>query len=225
MELEYKGERGEKSFVKVPVVKASTKEEPSWVEVCVEDIPQDVFNAVVMLGLKHFVNGGMTKITGTKDGASMKAAFEIATKNVDNIYTGKVRMPSGVSRSKVSGAVKTEAMRLARLLIKDALKASGKKVSHIPAKEITAAAKLYLEGEAGAEIITVAENNIKEREEKEQSQKGALAGILSTINIDPKLVAAAEAKAKKGRKTTEDKKASAGVLQRSKPGTEARTQH
>ena len=81
------------------------------------------------------------------------------------------------------------------------------------------------EGEAGAEIITVAENNIKEREEKEQSQKGALAGILSTINIDPKLVAAAEAKAKKGRKTTEDKKASAGVLQRSKPGTEARTQH
>lgn len=225
MQLEVEGKDPEKSYIRVPVVKASTKEDPSWVEVCVEDIPQDVFNAVVMLGLKHFVNGGMTKIVGSKTDASRKAAMEIATKNVENVYLGKVRMPSGVSRSKVSGAVKTEAMRLARLLIKDALKASGVKVSHVPAKEITAAAKVYLESEAGAEVVTIAEANIKEREEKEKSQKDVLSIAIKGIKVDPKLVAAANEKAAASRKITENKKASAGVVQRAKPGTEARTQH
>lgn len=194
MEIVVDDKDPEKTYIRVPIVKASTKDDPSFVEVCYDDLPVDVLKAVLIAGCKVYLNQGMSKITGTKTDASRKAAMEIAATRLEMLYEGKIRMPSGV-RTKISGAVKTEAMRIARLIIKDALKAAGEKVSHYAAKEITALATELVNGEQGKDILAQAQATIAERQKKEESLKGLI--DLSKIKPDANLVAKANAKNKK----------------------------
>lgn len=192
MEIAVEDKNPDNSYIRVPIVKASTKEDPSFAEVCIEDLPEDVYKEVLIQGLKTLLNRGMSKITGTKTDDSRKAVMEVAAGNLQNLYDGKIRMSAGV-RSKVSGAVKTEAMRIARLIIKDALKAAGEKVSHYAAKEITALATELINGEQGKDILAQAQAAIAERSKKEESLKIDL----SKIKADPKLVAKANERNKK----------------------------
>lgn len=186
-------------YIVVPVTKAK-----QTVEIDVDALPADVYKEIMLQGLKHFVNGGMGEIktAGLKDDALAKAqdvAMQVADENLNKIYSGKIRMTKG-TRTKVSGAVKTEAMRLARMIIKQAIKDDGGKVSHYSAKDITAAAKEWLETtEEGKECFAQAEKNIKARVETEAKAKIDL----SSIKPDPKLVKKADeanAKRKKGAK-------------------------
>ena len=192
-------------YIRVPVVKASTKDNPSFVEVCIDDLPADVYKEVMIQGLKTLLNRGMSKITGTKTDASRKAVMEIAATNLENLYAGKIRMSAGV-RSKISGAVKTEAMRIARLIIKDALKAAGEKVSHYAAKEITALATELVNGEQGKAILEQAQAAIAERAKKEESLKIDL----SKIKPDATLVKKANERAAKNKKPTAQPKTGVG---------------
>ncbi len=197
MEIIVEDKDPEKTYIRVPIVKASTKEEPAFVEVCYDDLPEDVLKAILIAGCKVYLNQGMSKITGTKTNASREAAMEIAAAKLQALYEGKIRMPSGV-RSKISGAVKTEAMRIARLIIKDALKAAGEKVSHYAAKEISALAKELVEGEQGKDILAQAQAAISERTEKEKNLKGVI--DLSKIKPDATLVKKSKERAERSKK-------------------------
>lgn len=192
---------GEKGYLIIPVTKAK-----ATVEVCIDDLPTDVYKEVMIQGLKHFMNQGMgdIKVTGLKDKdlvTAQKLALDVAEENTEKLYSGKIRMSKG-TRTKIAGAVKVEAMRLARLVVKQAIKDDGGKVSHYSAKQISEAAQLWLEStEEGADCLKEAEANIKKRDETQAKAKIDLSGI----KPDEELVKKAEAKAEAAKKEKEAK--------------------
>lgn len=207
------------AVLSIPITKAGDAIEIDTDEIMDEAFPGDVLKEVLIQGLKVLLNRGMSKIVGEKTDASKAAALEIAQANLAKCREGKIRHSPGNKAKGVSGEVKTEAMRLARALVKDAIKREGKKkISHIPAKEITAAATALLNGEHGKAIIAQAETTIADRKEKEQG----LQIDVGEIKVDPKLVAKAEAEKAAKRKETEARKAGKGVTQRKRaPSHEA----
>lgn len=203
IEIERTDENREHMIIKVPVPKATRKNDASWVEVDLELLPQDVLKEIYLQGCKTLLNRGMSKITGEKDDKSVKAVMEIAGKNLEDMYAGKVRMSAGV-RTKITGAVKTEAMRIARQIIKDGLKAEGLKVSHYSAKDITEAATKFLESDDGKEVWDEAKSAVEARTEKEKKAKEGVKGIVTDLVADPKLVQKAEEAAAKRKKPSKE---------------------
>ena len=188
-----------------------------------ESFPVDSLKEILFQGLKQVLNRGQSKLASSKSipenkrEANNAALLDKAKEQLEAARKGEIRVTGGKSKSKVTGEVKLEAMRLARALVKDHIKREGKiKVSHVPAKEITAAAKLVLDGEHGAKLIAMAQETIEARAKEEQ---GLMSGIdLSGIKADPKLVkAAAEKKAKD--------QARKGKAPPSKPQAEHRVSH
>jgi hypothetical protein len=165
------------------------------VEVDTAKLPNDVYREALMQGLKVIAERGMSKITKANipDEAERRAEIKAkAEANVQDMYDGKTKITGAKSVKKASGAVMTEAMRLARNLIKDAMKANKIKISTVKASEITKAAKAYIE--SNPTIIATAEKNLQERE-----QTPMTIDIKSLIHVDPELVAKAEAKAAKAK--------------------------
>jgi hypothetical protein len=157
-----------------------------------DDLPEHVYAAALALGLKELANKGMSKITKAlyADPEELKAAaMAKAAENVEAINAGTIKIPGQKAASKVSGAVMTEARRIARNMVKDAIKANGGKVSHVEARDITAAANALLASEEGAGIVTQATANLAERAKVPVSL-----AIISAIPISEKKVKAAEAK-------------------------------
>lgn len=180
------------------------------VAIDVDNIPQNVFSAIVMEGLKAFVNKRMAKIAvkgleGDELAKAQAAAMKIASENVAAILDGSVKLP-GQKKAKtgVSGAVMTEARRIARNIVKDEIKREGKvKLSTIKASEITRIANLVIE--ANPDIIEQAKQAIAARE---SGSAGKLSDLLGSIQVDPELEA----------KVAEKKKASAGQLSAKQAG-------
>ncbi len=187
----------EEQWLSVPVTKASAKGEPAFISINLDALPPDVYTEILLQGCKTLVNRGMSDVTGPKTEKSKAIASDIAEKNVNAMYDGKVRLSTGVRTKVKTGAINTEAMRLARVLIRDTLKAAGEKVSHYSAKAITELAKEYLESEDGNELVAQAAENIKAREEQEKASKAKI--DISKIKPDPKLVEASKLKSKKAR--------------------------
>lgn len=161
------------------------------VEVDTSKLPDAVYREALMQGLKAIAERAMSKITKTEypDEAERRAAIKAkAEKNIQDMYTGDVKITGVAKVKKVSGAVMTEAMRLARNLVKDAIKANSIKISHVKASEITSAAKALLEQDPS--ILVTAEANLAARE-----ASPAKIDIKSLIKVDPALVAKAEKKA------------------------------
>lgn len=155
-------------------------------------LPEDVYKEVLIQGCKAILNRGMSKITkaGTKDDEEMKSlAMAAAEKNLDMMNTGKIKL-SGKKAKKASGEVMTEARRLARNLVKDALREAGQSISHIEASEITKAANELIDNDPS--ILVDAQANVEARKVKVDG--GKLAIDVSTIKISDKLKAKAEAK-------------------------------
>lgn len=172
---------------------AVTKSKGS-IEIDTSKLPDDVYREVLIQGLKVLANRGMSKITkaSTKDEDELKSLSQAqAEKNLEALYSGKIKFSAGVKAKKASGKVMTEAMRLARGIVKDEIKRNGGKVSHYEASEITKAAKAYLEADPA--ILAQAEKNLAEREAIPTPTTINLAEL---IKASPKLVAAAEAKKK-----------------------------
>jgi hypothetical protein len=153
-------------------------------------LPDAVYREALMQGLKVIAERAMSKITkeAYPDEAERKAAIKAkAEANIEDMYAGKVKLTGQSKAKKASGAVMTEAMRLARNLVKDAMKANKIKISHVKASEITVAAKALLDQDPS--ILATAEANLKARE-----ASPAKIDIKALIHVDPALVAKDEAK-------------------------------
>ncbi len=200
--------------------------DPNWL---MDNLPTDALKEVLFQGLKQVLNRGQSKIGSSKElegkkleenNAALKAKAE---ETYAAMVKGEIRVTGGKAKAKNNNrAVQAEAMRLARIAVKDAIKAAGEvKVSHVAAKEITAAAKEVLEGDYGPKFYELAEATIKAREEKEA---GLVKGIsLKGIHADPKLVKAAEEKAATAKKAK--KPVPAGVMAKAKPQVGQHTAH
>lgn len=180
------------------IIKFALKNGAGEVEVDTANLPDAVYREALMQGLKSIAERAMSKITkeAYPDEAERKAAIaKKARENIEDMYAGKTKITGQAAVKKASGAVMTEAMRLARNLVKDAMKANKIKISHVKASEITAAAKALLESDAS--IIATAEANLKARE-----ATPVKINIASLIHTDPELVRKDEAKkaAKKAEK-------------------------
>jgi hypothetical protein len=166
-----------------------------------EAIPEAVYAEALKLGLKELVNRGMTKITKSDyptEEAFRAAAMEQAAKNVEAINSGKIRFAGGAAAKKASGAVMTEARRLAKQVIKDEMKRKGIKLAHVDSSEITRLANVLLASDQGQYFLREAEAELKRREEVkaavETGGETSLSDILSGIAINPTKKAKAEAR-------------------------------
>lgn len=160
------------------------------VDVDTARLPDDVYREAMLQGLKVLAERAMSKITKETfpDEQQRREAIKAkAEANVEDMYAGKVKITGKAAVKKASGAVMTEAMRLARNLVKDAMKANKIKISHVKASEITAAAKALLEQQP--DIIATAEANLKARE-----ATPVKLDIASLIHVDPELVRKDEVK-------------------------------
>lgn len=172
------------------VISFALKNGAGNVDVELRLLPDDVYAEALMQGLKLLAERGMSKLTkeAYPDEAERKAAIKAkAEANVQDMYAGKTKITGQVKVKKASGAVMTEAMRLARNLVKDAMKANKIKISHVKASEITAAAKQLLD--ADPSILVTAEANLATRE-----ATPIKINIAALIKEDPTLVAKDEAR-------------------------------
>lgn len=179
-------EAGEGETLRIPVVKAK-----HYVEVKTgpDHLPEHVYREALALGLKQLVNRGQTKITkeAYPDGEKLRAAaMEKAEETLAAMYSGKIRVVGGKAAGKVPGVVMTEARRLARAAVKEALKQSGVRVSLVEASEITKAANALIATDPS--YITMAEEEIEKRAAKKVEID------LSGIQISQKKLKAQEAK-------------------------------
>lgn len=178
-------------IVKVPVPKAG---KGVILEADCNKFPDQVWNEIIVQGLKVVLGRGMTKITKElypKPEELQAAALKKAQDNLAAMYEGKIRI-MGAKTDKVSGTLMTEARRLARQVVKDELKKAGYKVSHYAASEITKAANALIA--ADDSFVTKAKANMEALASMEIAQASALGGIVSAIPTDPKKIADAEAK-------------------------------
>lgn len=196
--------------MQIPVTKGK-----GTVDIDPETIPVEVYAEALRLGLKELVNRGMSKVTvakleGEELAKAQAAAMEIAAKNVEAINTGKIRFTGQKAATKVSGAVMTEARRIARNIVKDEIKKAGGKISHYEAKEITAAANQLIE--AQPEIIEQAKEALAKRD-----AAPVKLDITKLVKESPKLVAKAE-KAKAEKKSQLSAKQAGMVAKKAKGG-------
>jgi hypothetical protein len=208
------------SPVNVPITKGK-----GIVEIDTEAIPVEVYKEALLLGLKELANRGMSKLTKASfngdEAALAEAAMKQAEKNVEAINSGDIRFSGKKAKTGESAAVMTEARRLAKALIKDAIKANGEKISHYEPKEITALANAYLAEDTS--LIEQAKANLEERAKAPTLEK--LKSVVATgLKASPKLVAKAEA-AKSKKKETLSKTQAGKVAPRVKPKGSQPTAH
>jgi hypothetical protein len=194
------------------------------VDVDVRFLPDDVYREALLQGLKVIAERAMSKLTkeAYPDDAERKVAIrDKALANVEDMYAGRVKITGATVVKKASGAVMTEAMRLARNLVKDAMKAEKIKISTVKASDITIAAKAFIE--ADPSIITTAEANLAAR-----SETPVKINITSLIQADPVLVKKAEEKAKAAKAEKGLSKTQAGKVApraKAKPAVSAEVAH
>lgn len=164
-------------------------------DVDIDAIPPEAFSAIVLAGLEAYLGKRMSKITGlTKlSGDDLtkahEAATKIATENLANIMAGKITAKGKKAKADgVSREVKTEAIRLAKAVVKDQIRAAGMKISHVAAKDITAAANELIANDPS--YFETAKANIAARATIQPTLD-----IKSLISESPALVAKATAKA------------------------------
>ena len=179
------------AVLNVAITKAKTT-----MAVDTDKIPEDVYAEALLLGLKVLLNRGASKVTAstyTNEEERKAAAFAVAEKQMELVNTSKIKFTGGKKKSGTSGAVMTEARRLAKALVKDEIKRQGGKISHYEASEITKAANAFLETEEGGKLVEQAKANLAEREKVSIGKTIDLGGLIAE---SPELVAKAEAKKK-----------------------------
>lgn len=189
------------AIMQVPVVGGGS------VEVDTDAIPTRVYEAIVAAGLKAIINGGASKITkaafakeDNPDEAYREARQANANKRLASMLDDSIVIRGAAKAKKATGAVMTEARRIARNLVKDAIKANNGKVSHYASSEITAAANQLIE--ADPTILDQAKAALEER-----SKTPVAIDVMALIHEDPKLVAKAESEKAKKRDTLSAKQA------------------
>lgn len=147
------------------------------VEINFSALPIEVYKMLLVEGAKSIINTvgmskklpGITKLEGAAKEKAIAEVREQAEKNVREMMAGTISK-GRAKGAKVSGAVATEALRLAKMLVKDHIRANGQKIGAYTAKEITEAAKKVLEGNPG--LVAQAEKNLAERAGEASHTKG-----------------------------------------------------
>lgn len=175
--------------LQIPVTKAKTT-----VTINTDEIPEEMYFEALRRGLKDMINSGMSKITtkgleGGEAESAKAAALEKAEANLAAIKAGKFKIGRQKAEGKASGAVMTEARRIARGVVKDMLRQNGYKISLVAASDITAIAN---------KIIAEDPSYIKQAEANLEARKAvplpASIDLGAMVKVDPKKAAAAEAK-------------------------------
>lgn len=183
------------------------------IEVDTDTIPEAVYAEALLQGLKVLLNRGMSKITKETypQAEEMKAAaMAKAAENLVAVNESKIRFTGGKPKQ-ATGAIMTEARRLAKNVVKDEMKRQGIKISHVEASEITKAANALLDQDPS--FVEQAKANIAERGKIQVAE-----GIIKGIQISQKLVAKADAKKAAGKGQLSAKQA--GMVQsKAKGGT------
>jgi hypothetical protein len=195
----------------IPIVKAG---KAAFITINTKDVPDDVYNEAFSLGMKALLNRGMsqvTKETYPKEEERQAKAMEVANSNLEKIKTSKIRFTGG-KKKVATGAIMTEARRLARNYVKDEIKRQGEKVSHYKAAVITEAANQLLE--TNPEIVEQAKKNVEERQ---KTQSSGISAIVKAIAVSPELVAKAEDKKLKSKAAGLSAKQAGKVEVRSRP--------
>jgi|SRR5215472_4937111 len=185
-----------------------------------DEIPTEMYEQALQLGLKHMINLGASKITKAnypKPEELQAAAMAQAEVQIGLIKEGKIRGAAAKKDGKVPGKVMTEARRLARNLIKDEMKRQGIRVSHVETSEITKAVNQLLSEDDS--LIKQAEVNLAERE-----KVPVKIDVKALIKESPTKVAAAEAKKAKARAATSAKQA-AMVQPKARPTIQPTVRH
>ena len=196
------------------------------------EFPLGVYLEICLQGCKTLLNRGQSKLKSSKglEGKAkedaVNAILAIVQTQYDAMLKGETRITGGKAKLKgVEREVKAEAMRLARLAVRDAIKASGGKISHYSAKKITEAAEEVLaDEERGPQFMEIAKANVDKRHEldegaktpDEAKAKGSELIKALGLEADPKLVAKSE-KAAAEKKAKATKKVDAGVMAQAKP--------
>jgi len=137
------------------------------IEMNFSTLPDQIYQALLIAGAEAFLNkangaakslAGITKLEGKELEDRKKEVLEAAEKTAQQLRDGIV---PGAKKAKASGAVQTEAMRLAKAMVKDLIRNSGQKVGAYTAKELTVAAKEVLE--RNPSLLQLAEKNLAER--------------------------------------------------------------
>ena len=185
----------EATTVPSTIVKFALKNGAGEMEVDTALVPLEVYREALMQGFKQIAERGMSKITKANIPDEDKRKAEIKLKaeaNIADMYAGKTKITGQPKAKKASGAVMTEAMRLARNLVKDAMKLNKIKISHVKASEITAAAKALIESDPS--IVETAKANLEVREATPLK-----IDVTKLIHTDPELVRKDEAKKAKAK--------------------------
>ncbi len=132
-------------------------------------VDMDIYQYIFQVGLETIINkvgmskiaAGITKAEGEDKAKRSEEIVNQALKTIQAMYDGDLK--GAKATSKRTGAVQTEAMRLAKALVKDTLRTNGYKISAFDAKEITAFAKEVLAG--NHDLYKRAEENLKQRAE------------------------------------------------------------
>lgn len=179
------------SVLSIPITKGK-----GFIEIETGDLPDDVYQEALLQGLKVLLNRGASKVTKETypDAAELAAAaMAKAQEQVELVKTSKIKFTGAAkSTKKESGAVMTEARRLAKNVVKDAIKANGGKISHYEAKDITAAANELLK--ADPSLVEQAKANLTALEAKPTT-----VDIKSLIHVSAKKVAQADEKKAKAK--------------------------
>src|SRR5215472_9298598 len=135
-------------------------------EVDSDKISDDLCAYIFQKGLDSILGRGRTKLGKPEDHKSVEAftteAVKIAEAQVADLYAGKTRMVGGAKASKGKAtAEQTEALRLAKDYTKAQIKAQGLKISRYSAKDITSAAKAYLDMDPEYFLAAARENLAK----------------------------------------------------------------
>jgi hypothetical protein len=196
-------------IVQIPITKG--KANLSIPKEVIDGFSDEVYNMIVVEGLKALLNAKMSKVPSPakKEGKELeettKAAMEVAQANLDALVAGSFKKGRAAAASssvdengeKVPGPVMTEARRLAKETVKDEMKKHKIAISKTPASAITAAANQLIASDPS--YIAKARENLAAR----ANAKIAI-DITSMVHESPELVAkAAKAKADKGLSATQ----------------------
>lgn len=189
-----------------------------------DDFSEDIYHEIVAAGLSVLLNsrmskvGAVTKLEGDDLAGAQAKALAIASENLAKLADGTYKFPGQKAKSPEKREVLNEAIRLARDVVRDALRAANVTISHVAAKDITAAAKQLVDTDAT--YIAKAKENLARRNEVPTGIDIAALGLVA----DPSKVAKAEA-AKEARKNGPISAKQAGQVQarttKSKPKADA----
>ena len=171
-------------------------------------LPEKVYAEALKLGLKQMAEQGTSGITKSKypDASERKAALKAkAEENIQKMYDGSIKIAGEAKAKPVKGAVMTEAMRLARNLVRDWMKSNKIKIGTVKASQITKAAQDMLKNDPS--IIKTAEANLAAR-----AAVPIQVDLSTLIHADPELVAKEAAKAAKAKANKPLSKTQAGKI-------------